>query len=281
MKKTLATILALVMVLSVMSLTALAADEIKVDGDVSEWTGWVNVSAKDGKTENGRIQSDEGYTFKDFSYDYAVKVIGDTLYIAVKVNEAPIANEAPAQTNCTNVRFWVDNTKNNGKFSALFDFSYNGTTAVDTRAGNEYPYTAAVKAGEKSYTLEVSVKLADLGIENNNFGYAFTVSTPELEKKDDDGTLKYAALHSIPYENNDDAPWTTTKNFTVYSEKAEGDTSTAPETSTDASTAPETSTDASKAPSGGNPNTGDSMMVFALIALLTIGGTVVAIKRVR
>lgn len=277
MKKTLATILALVMVLSVMSLTAIAADEITVNGDVSEWTGWVNVSAKDGVSENGTAQNDNGGKV-NASYDYAVKVVGDTLYIAVKMGVKAIGVAEPAQTTVTNIRVWIDNDMTTTARSALFDFGFNGETVVDSRANNDgtnkIPYEAACKAEENSYSVEIAIKLADLGITDAGFRYAFTVSSPELGVTED-GSLVYSALHSIKYEAGGE-PWTTTEGYTVYSEEEAGDPTTSePETSE-----PETSTEESKAPAG-NPNTGDPMMVFVLISLITIAGTVVAVKRVR
>ena len=100
MKKTLATLLAVLMLVSVVSLSALAAD-ITVDGDVSEWTVWTTVSATDDVSENGTVQNGTGKKLNR-SYDYAVKVVGDTLYVAVKQADAAVAapaGEAVAQTN--------------------------------------------------------------------------------------------------------------------------------------------------------------------------------------
>ena len=380
MKKTLATLLAVLMLVSVVSLSALAAD-ITVDGDVSEWTAWTTVSATDDVSENGTVQNTTGKKLNR-SYDYAVKVVGDTLYVAVKQADAAVAapaGEAVVQTNCTNVRLWIDNDPATPERSALFDFGFDGEKIVESRANNDgtnkIASTAACKFDE-GYSVEIAIKLADLGIVDNKFSYAITLSAPDyaaggsfiydadnasvvmniptdILEANTEYTMRataafknvnpasgscfvnfyygttwgdmfavtadqemgqgndmkfttgetfetvfyscigawgqasgqitvqsiqvlkgeevvweqkfetipegleagrlggeYAALHSIVYAKGTE-PWTTTANYTVYSEPVEA------------------------------PDTGDSAMIFALIALVAMAGTVVAVKKAR
>lgn len=182
MKKTLATLLAVLMVLSVVSLSALAAD-ITVDGDVSEWNSWTTVSATDNVSENGTVQNTTQLKV-NASYDYAVKVVGDTLYVALKQDLAPVAApaDAVAQTNCTNIRLWIDNDPATPERSSLFDFGFDGEKIVESRANNDgtnkIASTAACKF-EEGYSVEIAIKLADLGITDNKFSYALTVSAPD------------------------------------------------------------------------------------------------------
>ena len=60
-RRIISSVLALVMLLSLMivpSISVNAADSaITVDGDVSEWTGWVTVSAADNVSTNGTVQN--------------------------------------------------------------------------------------------------------------------------------------------------------------------------------------------------------------------------------
>ena len=136
-RRIISSVLALVMLLSLMivpSISVNAADSaITVDGDVSEWTGWVTVSAADNVSENGTVQNTTPYKLNR-SYQYAIKVIDDVLYVAVKQPQAAVASpegEAVAQTNCTNVRLWIDNDMSTAARSALFDFGFDGEKVVE------------------------------------------------------------------------------------------------------------------------------------------------------
>ena len=187
-RRIISSVLALVMLLSLMivpSISVNAADAaITVDGDVSEWTGWVTVSAADNVATNGTVQNTTPYKLNR-SYQYAIKVIDDTLYVAVKQPQAAVASpegEAVAQTNCTNVRLWIDNDMSTAARSALFDFGFDGTKVVESRANNDgtnkIESTAAGKSGEDGYAVEIAIKASDLGL-GKVFGYALTVSAPD------------------------------------------------------------------------------------------------------
>ena len=187
-RRIISSVLALVMLLSLMivpSISVNAADSaITVDGDVSEWTGWVTVSAADNVATNGTVQNTTPYKLNR-SYQYAIKVIDDTLYVAVKQPQAAVASpegEAVVQTNCTNVRLWIDNDMSTAARSALFDFGFDGTKVVESRANNDgtnkIASTAAGKSGEDGYAVEIAIKASDLGL-GKVFGYALTVSSPD------------------------------------------------------------------------------------------------------
>ena len=187
-RRIISSVLALVMLLSLMivpSISVNAADSaITVDGDVSEWTGWVTVSAADNVSENGTVQNTTPYKLNR-SYQYAIKVIDDVLYVAVKQPQAAVASpegEAVAQTNCTNVRLWIDNDMSTAARSALFDFGFDGEKVVESRANNDgtnkIESTAAGKSGEDGYAVEIAIKASDLGL-GKVFGYALTVSAPD------------------------------------------------------------------------------------------------------
>ena len=77
-RRIISSVLALVMVLSLMivpSISVNAADAaVTVDGDVSEWTGWVKVSAADNVATNGTVQNTTPYKLNR-SYEYAIKLL--------------------------------------------------------------------------------------------------------------------------------------------------------------------------------------------------------------
>lgn len=189
-RRILSSVLALVMLLGLMivpSISVNAADAITVDGNVGEWGLWTTVSAVGNKSANGTVQNTTGLDL-NASYDYAVKVVGDTLYVAVKQDAPAVAapeGEAVAQTNCTNIRLWIDNDMSTTARSALFDFGFDGEKVVESRANNDgtnkIASTAACVATETGYAVEIAIKTADLGL-GEKFGYALTVSAPNYAK---------------------------------------------------------------------------------------------------
>ncbi|HBL83872.1 MAG: hypothetical protein A2Y17_00155 [Clostridiales bacterium GWF2_38_85] len=207
-KKSFAVMLSILMVMSLLTTFVSAADPVApipgvnyyaglaaataptIDSAVTDaaWTeGWKTVNGSNGLWQNPWA---EGKSPSDLAFDYNLKWDANGLYLAVKINKAPVNNTgaqaSPAyQTTATNVRLWLDtDMATPAARSHLYDYNFaaDGTVSLLRSDGGAVAVTMSGSKTDTSCQFESFIPYSALGVTSvANIGFWLTTSAPGLD----------------------------------------------------------------------------------------------------